>query len=400
MEKKKNHTPKDDQLRKEIEDVLNQDESLINLEPLPGMENNPFLQSVAKIPTPPVDFYFSELLSWMHNGYQSIKHEISTNKDSIIRHIIFPPESEYARTEPAPYTEEYDHITIEDLNLQQTPAKERIFDKSPALQVFLLTILESIQSHPGAFIKTYAEQRSINKLLEDDDYHYSGEQKCIELLTLELETYLHSTSHQLIPTLYHFHGHGIVMSSNIHSIELDKIDFRTEPEETWEFQFSKTTSDNFTRQLIRILQLRKELIHKLNKASDPNNKSPEQTELDTRINCKGATNDIKNYFLKLSQKNEDGFPILKEEEITHLLQANFTNFALRTNIKKITPNLNQANLRYFIYQFFLKYSKTTHEADVYARLLKNNFTQFENTEIDVIKKSFSKKPAKYPDCLM
>lgn len=400
MEKKDKHN-EEEKLRKEIEDALNEDESSIKLEPLPDDSWSPFDQPVADMPNPTVDFYFEELLSWMYNGYQSVKHEIYTDKDYIIRHEIFPPEPDYARTGPAPYTEEYESITIEDLSLNERPAIDRIYFKSPALHVFLLSILERVKGQPEKFIATFAKQRSIIRLLEDDhDFKYQGEQKCIDLLVGELETFINSESHQLIPELYHFRGHGIIMSADLSFEKLKKLDTRTEPEYTWEFLFSKQTSDSFTKQLINVLQERKRFILQLNDNASGNHTSACNDEQDNRIDCRADNEKIIAYFMRLAQKDEAGQQIMRKEDIELLLSANFKGFQPKANIKITTPHLNQANLRYFIYKFYFQYSKTTHEAEVYAYFLKNNFTQFENTEIDVIKKGFSRKPAKYPSFLM
>ncbi len=133
---------------------------------------------------------------------------------------------------------------------------------------------------------------------------------------------------------------------------------------------------------------------------DENSYNEREIDNDYRIACKATKGKIRSYFLKLTQKNEAGQQIMKEEEIKYLLCANFKGFTPEVEIKKITPNLNQANLRYFVYQFYLKYSKNSHEAEVYASFLKENFTQFENVEISGIKKAFSRSPKTYPAYLM
>lgn len=398
---KKKKDPQQKLIEKVLRSMDNNDP--VEWERVPDVDYNPFAQPVAELPKVPSSFYFEELLSWMYNGYQHKKCAIYTDKDFITRHITFPPEFKYDKTESefenqnqAPYEQKWDNMTLEDLSLKEEAGKDRIYHKSPALHVFLLSILEAVKASPDKFTATFAKQRAIENLLNHGNDPFQGERKCIELLIEELEGYLSFTDHQLIPTLYHFRDHGFIMSDDFNKLE--KMDIKVEPEYTYEFGFSKLTSDNFIKQLITILHERKQVILKINNSS-----SKPSTNIDTRdnrINCKANKEEIRSYFLKLTHKDELGKQIMSENDVNHLLQANFKDFEPKTNIKKFNPNLNQANLRYFVYQFYQHYSKNTHEAEVYARLLKNNFSVFDNTELLVIKKKFSAKPAKYPSFLM
>jgi hypothetical protein len=104
--------------------------------------------------------------------------------------------------------------------------------------------------------------------------------------------------------------------------------------------------------------------------------------------------------MKLARKDNSGSLIISEPEVDYLLQANFAGFSSKAPIKKLNPYINQANLRYFVYQFYMKYSRSSHEAEKYALFLKNNFSQFDNTELEAIKKAFSRVPVRYPDYLI
>ena len=288
-------------------------------------------------------------------------------------------------------------MTLEDLSLKEEHAKRRIFHKSPALHVFLISILERIKGFPDEFNFAYAKQRAITNLLTQNyEFKIQEEYKCIELLVEELENHLKYNSSQLIPVLYHFRDQGFIMSSDFRKLE--QMDIKVEPEYTYEFGFSKQTSDNFIKQLITIMQERKQFILKINNNSS--NQFKGIYYYNNRIICKASKEEIHAYFFKLTFKDELGKPIMNEDDVNHLLKANFIDFEPKVDIKKFNSSLNQANLRYFVYQFYLRYSKNTHEAEVYARLLKNNFSAFDYTDLLVIKKKFSAKPAKYPSFLM
>ena len=408
-EKNNSGRKKKDPQQKLIEDVIRSmdNNNPIELERIPDIDYDPLMQPVAELPKVSNSFYFEELLSWMYNGYQQKKCAVYTDQDFITRHVTFPPEQEFNKSvesefnkinqNQAPYEQRWEGMTLEDLSLKGELAKERIYHKSPALHVFLLSILERLKGFPDEFITAYAKQRAIANLLkQENEYRFHGECKCIELLVEELENHLNNKDFQLVPTLYHFRDHGFIMSDDFSKLE--KVDIKVEPEYTYEFGFSKLTSDNFIKQLITILEERKQFILKINDSS-----SKPSTNIDTqdnRINCKASKEEIRSYFLKLTHKDELGKPIMSEDDVNHLLNANLKDFEPKADIKKINPNLNQANLRYFVYQFYQHYSRNTHEAEVYARLLKNNFSVFDNTELLVIKKKFSAKPAKYPSFLM
>lgn len=280
-----------------------------------SLAGDPLLRPIAELPQVPHSFYFEELLNWTYNGFEAKKCNIYTVQDYITRHEVFPPEQAGFLTGEAPFEERWDSMTLEDLSFKQQPGidlffkegltnnlrstgrpvKDRIFINSPPLHVFLISILEKLKEFPDEFISSYAKQRAISGLLKKEEY--AGEYKCIELFVEEMENHINERNFQLIPTLYHFRDHGFIMSEDFEKPE--KMDTKVTPEYTYEFGFSKQTSDSFVRQLITILEERKQFILKINNISL---KPPPKEKFEKLIDCFRDKDDYKKIISILETK--------------------------------------------------------------------------------------------------
>ncbi len=113
-------------------------------------------------------------------------------------------------------------------------------------------------------------------------------------------------------------------------------------------------------------------------------------EEEHRIKCRANKEEIKNYFFKLTEKQSDSKPILSEEQVMHLLHANFADFnPPKEKIKFKTTNTTQTFLRRFVRAFYLEYTfeRTT---EAYINLLLENFSIFENNTFESERSNFSK----------
>jgi hypothetical protein len=113
---------------------------------------------------------------------------------------------------------------------------------------------------------------------------------------------------------------------------------------------------------------------------------------DNRIKGKLSKQEIEKYFITaFSEKQKDLNPILDEEQINNFLYSNFADFVpAKVAIKFQTVNITQKKIRAIIYDFYLKHSNET-KTDIYITLLKNSFSNFDNTSFETLRKNFSKK---------
>ena len=249
-------------LEQEIYDALNSEPEF---EEILDPELSPLNESIEDILPIKNEAYFVELCNWLSNGYQQLFHKIPAKRDYLIRHDIFPPEQFF---KPNVFQKQtWKPISEAALKLKSEPARQRVFHKSPQHHVFLISILEAISRDTEKFIETYVTQT--NKTLELK--YTGGIQKCLELLIGELRTYIERDNAQLLPVLYHNQDHGLMMSED--GYELND----NEDQLVFEFGFSKTTSDNFVKQLIKSLEakltlLNPPLVDKKTSKANPNEK--------------------------------------------------------------------------------------------------------------------------------
>ncbi len=117
--------------------------------------------------------------------------------------------------------------------------------------------------------------------------------------------------------------------------------------------------------------------------------------VDTRISCRANREEIQNFFYRLDRLNSDGDQILTREQIDHFLQVNFQGFGEPIKRRILNPvGLTEADIRYFIYDFINRFDPKG-DRQIYARICKDSFLQFEKSEISSIASNFSKKPKKY-----
>ncbi|MHA2030540.1 MAG: hypothetical protein ACW99Q_14225 [Candidatus Kariarchaeaceae archaeon] len=129
---------------------------------------------------------------------------------------------------------------------------------------------------------------------------------------------------------------------------------------------------------------------------------------DLRIVTKLNETEVSLFFKQLTQINSSTNnnkhlhkPIMKEEDIEQLLQANFRVFKETSKIKKFSPNCSQADLLYFVYRFYYKNGRR--DKKTYAVFLINNFTQFNRYNAknskdvaDVYRNMRNSPPSKHP----
>jgi hypothetical protein len=163
----------------------------------------------------------------------------------------------------------------------------------------------------------------------------------------------------------------------------------------YRFKISKATSDKYLKKLINIYNYKLEglgatsVLTKISK-----NGSVEDNRIDTGL----ASDVIRNYFMRLNNKNKKLKTILSKEDIEIFISANFKGFS--PNKKKLlNPDAGVESIRYLIYSFYndmdsLKYDSKQKK---YCKLLIDNFEKFKNKNIEVLtKKISSPKPKYYP----
>jgi hypothetical protein len=214
-----------------------------------------------------IDFYFSELLSWLDNRTEPIGSPIYTKRDYFRRYDIFPPDPDERKK---PYTEFWPVINTWDLKIEKKKAMDRTYQKSPSHHVFLITMLELVKDYPEDLIEMYAREKGLTKILDSDPI--DGEVKCLELLINDLKIYLENKRRQLIPLLYHGHPGGIFMSADLEVVAKGP---KPDPEAMYEFGFSKESSDAFTTVLINQLTERLEFVKRMAQPSSEKANQPE-----------------------------------------------------------------------------------------------------------------------------
>jgi hypothetical protein len=111
--------------------------------------------------------------------------------------------------------------------------------------------------------------------------------------------------------------------------------------------------------------------------------------LDDRIKGNCNKEEIMSYFTQLVKLN-NGKQVLTPEQVEHFLHANFAEFHPKKKRKKFhTPDISQAKLRRFVYQFYVKDNRNR-RTDEYVALLIDNFHAFDNTSLESLKSNFSK----------
>jgi len=117
--------------------------------------------------------------------------------------------------------------------------------------------------------------------------------------------------------------------------------------------------------------------------------------MDDRIKGKLPKDDVEKYFMKLNdysnKEQKARVQVLTKEQVSHLLHANFVGFFPKKEVKKFdTPLISQGELRRFVYVFFTQHS-SQNRTEEYVYFLINNFSKFDKTEFNTLKRNFSKK---------
>jgi hypothetical protein len=348
----------------------------------------------------PNRFFFEEVIYWikMDRNREDYCSSFQKQLDYIFYHKELPLKLKEWRGDE--YTNDiWNSLSMEDLLIDSLSKINRPSNFHSVHQVFLISILNRIYNFSDEFISYYEEWDDIyntDPWKKWDDQRYTGKGKYYDKIIGSLEGNLF-IDFMFIPKLYNFDIYSF-MTADISNL----VENKTNDGKTNEFGFSMETTRNFLNQLIIILKLNRRTFLKNDEKLTPN--SQDSGEEDKRINTKVKKVIIRNYFLKLNQSNESGEEIMSIEDIKKFLQANFICFGKKQIIEKFTPKLNQANLKYFMYLFYLNHSKKVDERIVlakdYANLLIKNFTQFENIGLKTITDNFKKKPKYYPENLM
>ena len=294
-------------IEQEINDALNSESEF---EPILDPELSPLNEPVEEILPIKNEAYFMELCNWLSNGYQQLFHKTPAKRDYLIRYYFFPPEQ---FPEPGDVQKQtWKPISEAALKLKPEPARQRIFHKSPQHHVFLISILEAISRDTEKFIEIYVAHT--NKTLELK--YAGGIQKCLELLIGELRTYIERNNTQLLPVLYHNKDHGLMMLEN--GYELND----NEDQLVFEFGFSKITSDNFVKQLIKSLEVKLTSLDSSLVDKETSKNPNEEHDNKKRININGDIISnlfeiLKMYFDEKDHNNLD--KLLKGEKISKVL---------------------------------------------------------------------------------
>lgn len=122
-------------------------------------------------------------------------------------------------------------------------------------------------------------------------------------------------------------------------------------------------------------------------------------KIDDRIYCDTlSTEEVREYFLKLENRNDKRDVILESDAIEHLLCSNFRGFEFEER-KLLAPKVSKGALMKFIYTFYRDIDGSSYNGRQleYCEFLKNNFAQFKNDKLeDLSKKLASANPKFYP----
>jgi hypothetical protein len=119
-----------------------------------------------------------------------------------------------------------------------------------------------------------------------------------------------------------------------------------------------------------------------------------KNHIDTRIKGVLSETKVKAYFMQLvdfEYKKGKFIKVLTEEQVNHILCANFVGFPKITTIEKydIPKDVEQLHIRKFVYDFYKKH-KEKNRTDKYISILKNHFSLFDGTEFSSLKTNFSR----------
>lgn len=212
--------------------------------------------------TPPSIYYLETLIRWL---FQDI-NEQRNNKDFLKHPFISLRKQEVLKGDYVIETKDYlcenDDDVISSWNpirkdeISDMTVKEllkRPFKCSPSHSKFLLLILNEVRVNLKEFLLMYALKGNIEKGLNEPTYE--GEIRIIEILKQRLKEFITHKNVQLIPlTLYHHNNAALIMSEEAGGME--KIEMRLNSSITFEFGFSKKSSDVFTESIINILTKR------------------------------------------------------------------------------------------------------------------------------------------------
>ena len=120
---------------------------------------------------------------------------------------------------------------------------------------------------------------------------------------------------------------------------------------------------------------------------------------DDRFDTGQSTSYIRNYFSKLTQISgkDPAKPILSNDQLNNFLHSSFKGFEPRKTIIKTDINITQINkITFFFYSFYNKVSVTkNHDKAKYLKLLRDNFSIFDDISEDNLNSNFS-RPPKHP----
>ena len=393
MSEEKDNIENKAKFQKEIEDALSMNLDSIEFED-PDSSWSPFSvpvkQNLYRISDQDRDVLFEKISFWIFNVLDLPYEERNTNEDRGCLYLASRKPIEECKDEDFSRA---DTINLDDKTIQFNTVYdiEAIFmSQLESFNHNLQSIIKCIHNNSQTFITNYAKRKQLYCSNKEEEII------CIRNLINDLKKFTYNNEIQLIPTpnLYvttTYERFIVQDGDDIHTVH--KMS-KEEKEATVYYGISKKTSDNFTKVLIRLFENRIAIF-------SPNTATANilGNEQDLRIKCKIDNDEIKSYFLKLTQNNEHGQQIMSEGDIDYLLCVNFKGFEQKKEVKKFIPNINQANLQHFVYQFYSKYSKSVHEAIVYGHFLKNNFTLFEESTIKTITDNFSRRPKKFPSNL-
>lgn len=99
---------------------------------------------------------------------------------------------------------------------------------------------------------------------------------------------------------------------------------------------------------------------------------------DNRIEGRKGIDYIHDYFIS-SFLPEGREPIMSLEDVMHFLRANFKGFKPKVEPKLLETNCKQIELTRIIRRFFNTHSKKNTEAQVYCKMMKDNFQTYMET---------------------
>jgi hypothetical protein len=118
-----------------------------------------------------------------------------------------------------------------------------------------------------------------------------------------------------------------------------------------------------------------------------------------QIDCKANKEEIVSYFMRLvNKKNEvNGKPYMNEADVVKLLNNNFKIFNCKPIFQYFPINLTarqKGQLRYFVYDFYNKFTCNTQDKIRYAYFLIHNFELFKNDSLTIVMSNMgeTKKP--------